>query len=593
MWDVFISHAREDKTEVAKPLAERLQMSGLNVWIDAHTLKLGDSLREKIDEGLGQSRYGVVVLSPSFFAKKWPRRELDGLITREDAEGKVILPVWHNVSAEDVTRMSPLLASRLAVLTTEGLDRVAESILEVIKPESILPPPRMEDIFSRDASVSLSAAERLPVDKSVDVSGVISALKGLNPVTTLAARTYLARVPDRSAPLMVESVLKAHRDWHVAAHVPDCFHPVHRPFCEAELAKAATNSYEPDVARKAIEALGFLGATGWDWTLYRRLEASGDYFYEKIEFYVVLAIARMFQLHRPDSDWHLAYVGQLRNLFDTLEKTVRIIADRGWRSITFGSLMDVLALCPADRADLFLEKWLNADHSDLRRLAARALGQMRLRRTVRHLLDHLNDADSRHEVIMALGNIGGPEAVNALREIIAQDGATGNAGMALSAATETVEDPTELELIANQLLDTNVSEECFVYRAMGINGDARFIDRVRHALDHRDATVRAHSALAIARLTGGTEIKQLREMHREAGSPMERSLIATALLVANKNHPDAALLNGLRSNLAEESYLYKRMTRDDFVMVLRDCALDKADPMANAWSRVYSTRPDY
>lgn len=301
----------------------------------------------------------------------------------------------------------------------------------------------------------------------------------------------------------------------------------------------------------------------------------------------------MFQLHQPDSHSHLSSVYQLRDLFDTLGKTIRLVADRGWRSTTFNSLMDVLALCPTDRADLFLDGWLDADHPDLRRLAARALGQMRLRRTVRHLLDRLNDTDLRHEVIMALGNIGGAEAVGALRKIIAEDGATGSAGMALCAAAETVEDPAELELIANQLLDTNVSEKCFVYRAMGINGDARFLDPVRSALDHRDATVRAHSALAIARLTGGTEIKRLREMHREAGSPMERSLIATAILVSNKKQPDAAVLDGLRSDLAEESYLYKRMTRDDFVMVLRDCALEKAGRMAHAWSRIYSTRPDY
>src|SRR5687768_15661208 len=125
MWDVFISHAREDKATVARPLAERLQMSGLTVWIDEQTLTLGDSLRQKIDEGLSQSKYGVLVLSPNFFAKKWPKRELDALFTREDAEGKVVLPVWHNISAEEVARAAPLLASRLAASTTEGLDYVA------------------------------------------------------------------------------------------------------------------------------------------------------------------------------------------------------------------------------------------------------------------------------------------------------------------------------------------------------------------------------------------------------------------------------------------------------------------------------------
>ncbi|MFO0777975.1 MAG: TIR domain-containing protein [Nitrospira sp.] len=594
LWDVFISHASEDKVSVARPLAELLQRSGLAVWLDQHTLKLGDSLREKIDEGLGQSRYGVVIVSPSFFTKKWPKRELDGLFTREDVQAKVILPVWHEVSAEEVTRASPLLASRLAVSTSEGLDRVAEAILAVVKPEAILPPPRLEDIFSRDPSISLSAAERLSVDESIDVSGVVSALRALNPVTTLAVRTFLARLSERSAPLMVAHILKAHQNWGAAASVPDCFHPMHRPFCEEELGKAATGSYEPDVARKAIESLGFLSADGWAWSLLSRLRSSDDYLYGKIESYVVEAIARMFQLLQSDSAWHQGYVGQLRDLFMTLEETIRTVADHGWRSrMTYGSVMDILALCPTDRADLFLEKWLNADHSDLRCLAVHTLGQMRLQRSVRHLLDHLGDADSRQNIIMALGNIGGPEAVAAIRNIILHGGTTGNAGMALSAAAETVEDPAELEVIADMLLDANVSEECFVYRAMGMNGDARFTDRVRRGLDHRDATVRAHSALAIARLTGSAESKRLREMHREAGSPMERSLIGMARIVAADYQPDEALLDGLRNDLAVESYLYKRMTRDDFVMVLRGCGSDKAQRMADSWSRIYSTRPAY
>lgn len=75
-WDVFISHAWEDKEEVAHPLAEALKAKGLSVWYDKFTLKIGDSLRQSIDNGLSKSRYGVVILSKSFFAKKWPKNEL-------------------------------------------------------------------------------------------------------------------------------------------------------------------------------------------------------------------------------------------------------------------------------------------------------------------------------------------------------------------------------------------------------------------------------------------------------------------------------------------------------------------------------------
>jgi formylglycine-generating enzyme required for sulfatase activity len=135
MWDVFISHAWEDKEEVARPLAEAMRRAGLRVWYDEFTLTLGDSLRRSIDHGLAQSRYGIVVLTPHFFAKEWPQRELDGLVAKEVSSGKTILPVWHNVTWEDVNRFSPTLADKLAVSTAKGLDAVIEEILRVLREE--------------------------------------------------------------------------------------------------------------------------------------------------------------------------------------------------------------------------------------------------------------------------------------------------------------------------------------------------------------------------------------------------------------------------------------------------------------------------
>jgi hypothetical protein len=78
--DFFVSHATEDKA-VARPLAERLRRAKYKVWYDEFELRLGDSLRESIDQGLAASRYGILVLSPHFFAKPWPKEELDALTT--------------------------------------------------------------------------------------------------------------------------------------------------------------------------------------------------------------------------------------------------------------------------------------------------------------------------------------------------------------------------------------------------------------------------------------------------------------------------------------------------------------------------------
>jgi len=92
MWDVFISHAWEDKEDITRPLAEALRRKGL-----------------------------------------WPQKELDGLTAREVGSGKVILPIWHDVTWEDGRRFSPTLADKLAVLTAKGLDTVVEEIVRALQ----------------------------------------------------------------------------------------------------------------------------------------------------------------------------------------------------------------------------------------------------------------------------------------------------------------------------------------------------------------------------------------------------------------------------------------------------------------------------
>lgn len=132
-WDVFISHANEDKEAIARPLAEALKDAGVSVWYDEFSLKLGDSLRKSIDRGLARSRYGVVILSPNFLQKHWPQQELNGLATREVNGHKIILPVWHNIGFEQVREFSPTLADRLAVSTNKGINEVVRSVLDAMK----------------------------------------------------------------------------------------------------------------------------------------------------------------------------------------------------------------------------------------------------------------------------------------------------------------------------------------------------------------------------------------------------------------------------------------------------------------------------
>ncbi len=135
-WDLFICHASEDKRAFIQPLVKKLVSCGLKVWYDDDILVLGDSLRRSIDKGLSKSRYGIVVLSPSFFEKEWPQKELDGLVAREREGIKVIFPIWHKVEFNDVVKYSPTLADRIAAKSSEGIDEVVDKVKRSIRDKS-------------------------------------------------------------------------------------------------------------------------------------------------------------------------------------------------------------------------------------------------------------------------------------------------------------------------------------------------------------------------------------------------------------------------------------------------------------------------
>jgi hypothetical protein len=136
-WDVFISHASEDKDALVRPLATELSRLGLRVWYDEFTLRLGDSISQSIDRGLADSRAGIVIISQSFISKPWPRRELAGLVAGEVGREQLIVPVWYNITREQLLEFSPTLADRAAILADQHsqLVEIAIRILERVRPD--------------------------------------------------------------------------------------------------------------------------------------------------------------------------------------------------------------------------------------------------------------------------------------------------------------------------------------------------------------------------------------------------------------------------------------------------------------------------
>lgn len=132
-YDLSISHASEDKEEFVRPLAETLENKGVKVWYDEFTLKVGDSLRKSIDQGLVRSRFGTVILSSTFCSKNWTQYELDSMVAREMNGHKMILPIWHKITKTEVINFSPAIADKVALNTSlQSIEEIAGELAEVI-----------------------------------------------------------------------------------------------------------------------------------------------------------------------------------------------------------------------------------------------------------------------------------------------------------------------------------------------------------------------------------------------------------------------------------------------------------------------------
>jgi hypothetical protein len=202
---VFIAHAHEDKDAVARPLAEALRQAGFDVWYDEYSLILGDSLSKEIDRGLTECDYGVVILSNTFFAKEWPQKELAGLVARETgtaAPRKLVLPVWHDISADEVKHYSPTLADRRAISTSAGLPAIVQEIRRVVEVTTFDP--------NRPETAGQRAVHRNPRDmlSRIVPAGPIQPDGGLSPEAIQYVKDFIDEW-ERSGRLAVMARLEA------------------------------------------------------------------------------------------------------------------------------------------------------------------------------------------------------------------------------------------------------------------------------------------------------------------------------------------------------------------------------------------------
>lgn len=175
-FDVFVSHASEDKGRFVEPLIGALKERGIRVWYDAEQIRVGDDFRRKMDEGLSRSCFGVVVLSPHFF-KYWPENELSALFA-----GDRILPIRCDLHHDALRQRSPLLATRVNLSWELGVATIADRIRDRVRDEPVgarsvqspvynMPARRTRKLFGRDSDLERLDALLIP-GQSVSIEGL-------------------------------------------------------------------------------------------------------------------------------------------------------------------------------------------------------------------------------------------------------------------------------------------------------------------------------------------------------------------------------------------------------------------------------------
>lgn len=132
-YEIFISHASEDKDAIARPLAEALRTRGYHVWFDDFCIRLGDSISRRIEDGLKACSHGVLVCSHAYFTKpSWCKVEMETLLSQRVA-GKILIPIVHEMTFESLRGYSPVLGNIHGLNSAIGIDLIADEVIAAIR----------------------------------------------------------------------------------------------------------------------------------------------------------------------------------------------------------------------------------------------------------------------------------------------------------------------------------------------------------------------------------------------------------------------------------------------------------------------------
>ena len=133
-FDVFLSHSSLDKDLFVSELSEKLSNKGLKVFEDVKVFKIGQSQTDMMNMGILNSRFVVIFLSKNFIESGWSQYEFKSFLNREINEERVIiLPIWNEVTVEEVRQYNPYIVDKYAFNTSkQTLDEMVNQIHQVV-----------------------------------------------------------------------------------------------------------------------------------------------------------------------------------------------------------------------------------------------------------------------------------------------------------------------------------------------------------------------------------------------------------------------------------------------------------------------------
>lgn len=159
-FEVFISHASEDKEAIARPIFEACRALGLKAFLDQEHIGWGESFTRKINTALGASRTVIAIVSPAAVSKEWPVAEINAALAMEIDGAKTVVPLM--VGKPDLSKL-PLIAAKNHMVWTGDAEAVAERLRVAVKgAEKVRYEPEDGEIEADEPATSVTPKTSVP-----------------------------------------------------------------------------------------------------------------------------------------------------------------------------------------------------------------------------------------------------------------------------------------------------------------------------------------------------------------------------------------------------------------------------------------------